>query len=342
MLKIKREYSIALMIIGGIVLLIFGVNYLKGLDLLQRRNLYHAVYYDVSGISDATPVLYNGYKVGQVVGTELMPDGSGRIAVKFQIDEDRLRLTKDTKAELFSADLFSRAVRIVLGNSPDAAEKGDTLNGGAQLSLTESFSSQVDPLKRRAEGMLASVDSVLTSLQLILNENARGDIDASFANLRGTLESIRSTADRIDALMAKESPTISATLANVNKLTSTLAAHSDQMGSIIDNLDSASAALANGRMERMMANLESTSAQLKDAMTKMNSGEGTLGKLMSDDSLYNNLTSATHELDLLLEDLRVNPNRYLSIFGKKDRLPKLSDADIERIQQVYQQKQQGK
>jgi phospholipid/cholesterol/gamma-HCH transport system substrate-binding protein len=337
--KIKREYSIALMVVGGVLLLIFGINFLKGLDLLQRRNVYHAVYPDISGITDAAPVLYNGYKVGQVVSTELMPDGTGNIAVSFQIDEDRLKLTKDTKAELFSADLFSRAVRIVMGRGPELAERGDTLDGGAQLSLTESFSSQVDPLKRKAEGMLASVDSVLTSLQLILNANARGDIDASFSNLRATLESIKSTAQRFDALMAEETSTIKSTLGNINTITSTLAEQSKAMGNIITNLDSASAALANGRMERMMGNLESTSTQLKEAMARINEGQGTLGKLMHDDSLYNNLNAATHELDLLLEDLRVNPNRYLSIFGKKDRLPKLSEADIERIQEVYRKKQ---
>src|SRR5690606_12397399 len=101
------------------------------------------------------------------------------------------------------------------------------------------------------------------------------------------------------------------------------------------NMDSASAALANGRMERMMADLESTSNALKATMDKLNSGQGTLGKLMSDDSLYHNLNAATHQMDLLMEDLRLNPHRYLSIFGRKDKLPKLSNSDIERIRQAY-------
>lgn len=328
------------MVLGGIVLLVFGINYLKGMDLLQRRNIYHAVYNDVSGINDATPVLFHGYKVGQVVRTELMPDGTGRIAVTFQIDEDGLKLTKDTRAELFSADLFSRAVRIELGNSADPAVKGDTLRSGAELSLTENVSSQIDPLKRKAEGMLASVDSVLTSLQLILNENARGDIDASFANLRGTLESIRSSAGRLDALMAQETATISSILRNTEKVSANLADHNDELGRILTHLDSATAALGNGRLEQVMADLQATSGQLRSAMTKLNEGRGTLGKLMSDDSLYVNLNAASHQLDLLLEDLRTNPNRYFSIFGKKDKLPKLSEADIERIQQAYQKQQE--
>ncbi len=341
MIKLKREYSLALLVIGGILLLVFGINYLKGTDLLQRRNVYHAVYPDVMDISNATPVLYNGFKVGQVVKCELMPDGSGNIAVSFQINEDRLMIPKDSRAELFNAGFLARAVRIVRGHSTEPAVRGDTLDSGSQLSLAESFSAQVDPLKRKAEGMLASVDSVLTSLQLILNENARGDIDASFASLRGTMESIRSTAKRMDDLLAAESTTIRNSLDNVERITGTFAKNSDHLQGIMVNMDSVTGTLANGRLERMMADLEATSGQLRSTITAMNEGRGTLGKLMSNDSLYNNLTSASHELDLLLEDLRVNPNRYLSIFGKKDRLPKLSNADIERIQQAYD-KQTGK
>jgi len=332
--KIKRQYSIALMAIGGIVLLIFGLNFLKGLDLLKGRNVYHAVYTDVSGINDATPVLFNGYKVGQVVSAEMLPDGTGRIDVSFQINEGRLKLTKDTRVELFSADLFSRAVRVILGNGPEAV-RGDTLVGNVEMSLTQSVGAQIDPLKRKAEGMLASVDSVLSALQLILNEDARGDIDASFTNLRATMENINSTTHGLDQLIATQTKHINAILSNLDTLSGALVANREHLDNIFTNMDSATAALANGRLERMMANLESTSNDLKATMEKINSGQGTLGKLMTDDSLYHNLNSASHQMDLLLEDVRLNPGRYLSIFGRKDKLPKLSGSDIERIRDAY-------
>ena len=328
------------MVIGGIVLLYFGINYLKGLNVLQGRNLYYAVYGDVSGINDASPVLYNGMKVGQVIGTEMLPDGSGRIAVSFQIHEKHLKLAKDTKAEIFSSDFFTRSIRIIQGTSPELAAKGDTLNGGAQLSLTETVNQQIDPLKRKAEGMLANVDSILTSLQKVLNVDARKDIDASFSSLRGTLDNVRITTQRLDALLAAETTTIHATLENLNKVSGTLANNSDELGRIFSNMDSLSASLADGRLDKIMANVTATSDQMKATLAGLEEGKGTMGKLMKDDSLYVNLNQASHQLDLLLEDLRTNPNRYFSVFGKKDRLPKLSDADIERIQQSYQKQQQ--
>ena len=128
---------------------------------------------------------------------------------------------------------------------------------------------------------------------------------------------------------------MSGILTNADKVGANLAASNQRITNILANMDSATAAFANGRLERMMADLEGTSKELKELMAGLKSGKGTLGKLMVDDSLYNNLNAATHQMDLLLEDVRLNPHRYLSIFGRKDKLPKLSRSDIERIREAY-------
>ncbi len=336
-MKIKREYSIAGMMLGGIALLVFGLNYLKGLDLFQKRTLFHAVYRDVSGITPSTPLFFHGYKVGQVVHTRLLQDGTGRIAVTFQLDADELKLPKDTRLQIYSADLFTRAVQVVPGDSSVMAERGDTLLGDAQLSLTESVNEQIDPLKRKAEGMIASIDSVLSSVQGILNKDARGHLDASFADLHSTMTSVKQTAQRLDALLAAESENMKLAMDNLTRLSNTLAANQGRLNSIFANVDSLTAALASGDLQKVMKDLSATSAELRSTLTRINSGEGTLGQLVTNDSLYHNLEAASRELDLLLEDLRVNPNRYFSVFGKKDKLPKLSDSDIERIQKAMQQ-----
>ena len=340
-MKIKKEYTITLMVLGSIALLIFGVNFLKGLDLLQKRNVYHAIYRDVSGVTGASPVLYNGFKVGQVIGAELVQDGSGHIMISFQLNEDALALTEDTKVQIYSADLFSRALQILPGTGKPAVA-GDTLIGDSQLSLTDAVGQQIDPLKRKAEGMLASIDSVLTSLQLVLNDTAIGDIDASFASIRGTLETLNTTSHRLDAMMASEGAAIHAILENIRMVSANLVAMNDDLAHVVQNMDSATAVLADGKLKKMMADLSDSSTKLKGIMTGLEQGEGSLGALLKNDTLYMNLEKSSKELDMLLEDLRLNPNRYvhLSVFGKKDKLPKLSESDIDRIGKAVQEQKQ--
>lgn len=337
-MKLKREYSIALLVLLGAGLLVFGVKFLQGLDIFKKRNVFHAVYNNAQGMVEANALQYNGFKIGQVVGVSLMPDGSGRVVLSYQVDERKLLIPKDSKITL-GGDLFGKWAELNLGTSAVNAVAGDTLFGDAQLSLTESFSASIDPLKQKAEGMLASVDSVLTSLQLILNDSARRDIDASFSSIRGTLETLNMSARRIDGMIADERATINAVLTNIREITGNLVQYNDEIASILTNLDSVTTTLASGEMKRMLEDLGESSAQLKALMAKIEAGEGTLGNLVNNDSLYNNLESASRELDLLMEDFRLNPNRYvhLSLFGKKDKLPKLSNSDVDRIKRSLEE-----
>lgn len=330
-MKIKREYTIAGLALGGIALLIFGINFLKGLDLLEKRNVYHVVYRDVSGVTSASPVFYNGLKVGQVIETRMLDNGSGLIAISFQLNERNLPLPRDSKVEIYSADLFSRALRVVLGDSAVLAAPGDTLAGNTQLSLTDAVGQQIDPLKAKAENILANMDSLLSSFQQLMNDQAVGDIDSSFSSVRDALETLSNTARRLDQLVMVEGAVLSSTMRNMDKVSGTLAQNSAQIDRIFNNMDSLSAELAHGHLKKVLDELAASTADLHKITDGINRGEGTMGHLMKDDSLYNNLNDASRELDLLLEDLRLNPNRYFSVFGKKDRMPKLSESDVQRI-----------
>jgi len=337
-MKLKREYSIALLVLLGFGLLIFGVNFLGGLDVFKKRNVYHAVYGNTSGIVESSALQYNGLKVGQVVQVQLMPDGSGRIVISYQVDKSSLRIPRDSKVTL-GGDLFGKWAELKLGSSSTLAVPGDTLFGDAQMSITESFSASIDPLKEKAETMLASVDSVLTSFQMILNDSARRDIDASFSSIRGTLESLNTSARRIDGLIADERAAIHAVLDNIRMVTGNLVKYNTEIARILVNMDSVTTTLASDDVKRMLSELGESSAQLKQIMARIEAGEGTMGALLTNDTLYQNLESASKELDLLMEDFRLNPNRYvqLSLFGKKDKLPKLSDSDIDRIKRSLEQ-----
>ncbi|MCW5898940.1 MAG: hypothetical protein KIT10_06685 [Flavobacteriales bacterium] len=341
-MKLKREYTIALMVLLGAGLLIFGVNFLRGRDIFRKRHVIHAIYANAQGMVESNALLYNGFKVGQVVRVGMTEDGTGRIIISYQVDERGLRIPDDSRISL-GGDLFGKWADLKLGTSANFAQAGDTLTGDAQLSLTESFSAAIDPLKQKAEGMLASVDSVLTSLQLILNDSARRDIDASFASIRATLETFNRSAERIDGMIAEERATIEAVLHDIKQITGNLVKYNATMARILTNMDSITTELADGDLDRMKADMAASAEQLRQVMERLDRGEGTLGALMKNDTLYRNLESASKELDLLLEDLRINPNRYmhLSLFGKKDRLPKLSNSDIDRIRRSMEEEKRS-
>jgi len=330
--KLKREWSIALMAVTGILLLVFGVNYLKGLDLLQRRNVYHAIYTDITGIAETTPLLLNGFKVGSVVNTQLLPGAGARIMVSYQVNEDGLTLPEDSRVVL-TGDLLNKWAELRLGRSAELAQAGDTITGDVKPGIAQTLSDQIDPLKQKAEAILINIDSVLTAFQDVLNPGTRGDINASFRSIRATLEKVDHMALSLDALIAAETRSISGTLHNLESFSANLEANNKQIGRILQNLDTTAATLANGKLEHAIIALDSTVIEARAIMSSLRSGEGTLGALMTNDSLYRNLEKSSHELDLLLEDVRINPNRYvhLSVFGKKDKLPKLSESDVQRI-----------
>lgn len=331
----KKEYSIAITVIVGVALLVFGYNYLKGRDLFQKENIYYGVFDNAGGVAAATPLMLNGYKVGQVLRGKLLFDGTNRVVVTFQINEDDLKIPKDSRIQIVS-DLLSTGTQLVLGTSAEMAVRGDTLQGVTSPSLTASLGAQIDPIKQKAEAMLGSVDSVVTAFQLILNPSTIANIDSSFVSIRETLHNLSGASKRLDALIAAESATLDITLKNLASVTGNLEKNNDELSHIFSNLDSLTSALADGRVDTVLQGISEAASSLKGVMNGIEQGQGTLGQLAKNDSLYNNLNSSMAELDLLLEDLRVNPNRYVSVFGKKDRLPKLSDADILRIQEAYE------
>ena len=167
------------MAVTGILLLVFGVNYLKGLDLLQRRNVYHAIYTDITGIAETTPLLLNGFKVGSVVNTQLLPGAGARIMVSYQVNEDGLTLPEDSRVVL-TGDLLNKWAELRLGRSAELAQAGDTITGDVKPGIAQTLSDQIDPLKQKAEAILINIDSVLTAFQDVLNPGTRGDINASF------------------------------------------------------------------------------------------------------------------------------------------------------------------
>lgn len=334
-MKISKEFKIGLVVLLSVAVLYVGFNYLKGINKFGSQQRYYALYGDVANLNEANPVLLNGFKVGQVVEMKLLHDGTGRILVGYIISEKALKIPADSRFRIYSSDLLgSKAVQLQLGTSGDLAQPGDTLASDVEESLSESVNKQILPLKNKAEDLISNIDSAMITLNAILNKETQDDLSKSFTSISDALASFKKTAYRLDTLLIQERIKISAILANMESITGNLENNSENISAILQNFESVSDSLAKADIKATVDNAKSAMEGASTIMDKINNGEGSIGLLINNDSLYNNLANASLELEWLLEDVRLHPNRYVhfSVFGKKEG-KKLSKKDIEEIKQ---------
>lgn len=322
-MKIKREHKIGFVSLAAIVLFVWGFTYLKGRDLFLKEKYYYAVYPQVSGLVVGSTVQLSGIKVGRIEDMFFHPQDPSQVVVKFSITS-KLDVPVNTVARIFSSDLLgTRAVELVLGDSRVYAEKGDTLTAEIQVSISEEVSIQMLPFKKKAEDLMLSIDSVMAVIQYIFNENTRENIRNSFESISQTITNLEQTSYSLDTLVAEEKLRISNIFANIESISLNLRRNNQQISNIIENLSSISDSLAKADLVNVINNTNKAVSDVALITEKINKGEGSLGLLINNDSLYNNLEKSTAELNKLLEDMRLNPNRYVhfSVFGRKNTPP---------------------
>lgn len=293
-LSISREAKIGIVVIVAIGMLYFGLNYLKGVNIFQPTTYFYAQYERVDGIVATTPVMINGFQVGHV--SQIIFDYTKEAPITLQITVDnQLQVTKGTVAEVYDTGLMGdKAIQLHLGRSSQLMQPGDTLLTGVQGGLMAAVSEAlVEPIK----AMMPQLDSTIKTINKTLSSER---IDAIIADAEASMKNIKS----ISATLDKKIP---ATMNDVNKITANIATVSDELKAV--QWDSTLHSL-----ETVIANLETVSNQLK-------SNDNTLGALLNDDALYQNLDSTVQSANALLMDLKANPKRYVhfSVFGSKDK-----------------------
>jgi phospholipid/cholesterol/gamma-HCH transport system substrate-binding protein len=320
-LKIKREAKIAIIFVAALILFFWGFNFLKGRHLFTSERTYYAVYKQVNGLVEANPVVINGYKVGIVNNIYFHPDGSGRLIVKFNVDND-IRIPYNTVAKLYSSDILgSRAIELVLGDSKVDAASGDTLKTQIQASLGEEVSIQMMPIKQKFENVMLSIDSVLVVIRGVFDENTRKNLALSFESIKLTIKNLEHTTYNIDTLVTTQKYKLAAIISNVESITANIKKNNDKISNIIVNFSNISDTIAKAKIASTINNADKALSEFNMILGKVNRGEGSLGMLVNNDSLYKNLNSASEQLNLLVEDVKLNPQRYISIsvFGKKSK-----------------------
>ena len=302
----------------AIALLIIGYNFLKGNSIFSSETELFAIYTQVDGLGVSKPVLINGFQIGRVDKLALQPDG--RIMATLKI-KDQYEIPINTIARLESTDLLGgKAIIMVLGNSKEYAKDGYILNTNVEKSLMES----VQPVQKKAELIIAKMDSILTSVNSILNPNFQKSVDKSFTSIAATLASLENTSKKVDALVGSESSKLSNILANVEVITVNFKNNGAKIDAILNNLNNVTDKAAAINFKQTVDNANKAIADLQGIVTDVKNGKGSLGQLINDKMMYDNLTNASKNLDNLMIDLKANPKRYVhfSVFGGGNKTDK--------------------
>ncbi len=309
-MKISNEVKVGIAFTLTIAGFFWGMNFLKGTDLFSTSNKYYVVYDDVNGIVKSNPVIMNGFKIGQVDKIIYAEDKSGRLIVTLRVD-DNVFIPKSSNAVIVSSDLLgSKAIELEMSEDKTPAKNGDTLVGNVQSGLTD----QIKPLKSKAEGLVTSLDSLSFALTQLINERSRSSLNNIFANLEHTTEGL-------DKMVNNSNSKLNSMLANIDGVAGNLNNKQSDINGILKNVNSLSDSLSRLQLNLTIEKLNKTIAELNSVLGKIDNSQGSLGKLVNDDSLYNNLNSVSANLDKLLIDLKANPGRYvnISVFGKKNK-----------------------
>ncbi len=317
-MKISREIKLGILTVLSVFLFIWGLNYLKGKDIFSRQIIFYAIYDDVTSLIESNPVLLSGVTIGQVNRISFIPDGSGRILVENIVSAD-VPIPDNSVAMLTGVSLTgSREIVIQLGDSPTLISDGDTLASGLQSSLQDEVSQMVTPIKEKAEELFGQIDSVMVVFQAIFNEQTRVNITQSFQSIQNTLENLEKTTVRMDQTIDRESTRISTILGNAESISQNLKDNNETINTILNNFSSISDSLAAANLTQTLLQAEHSVSSLNNILEKIEKGEGTMGMLVNDEELYNNMEASSKQLELLLEDIRSNPGNYIriSVFGR--------------------------
>ena len=306
-MKLTREIKTAVLVIASILLFIWGYSFLKGRDLFTSYKKLYVEYESVEGLVMAAPVTLNGLVVGKVSDITINPS-NGLLLVELQIKSE-FPISKSSLASIYEPSLIAGKQIAIEPNFADKnfVVSGDRLKGNVQLGLTGKIGDKLVPLEDKLEKIMDNANNLITGVNNVLDKKAQDDLKVTLAELSKTMEQFHKASIGINSILDDNKTQIHGVVTNFNKI-------SGDFSKISDSLNKAN-------LGKTVRNLNQTLAKVDGIMNGLQSGKGTMGKLLSDDALYTNLSKTSKELELLLQDVRLYPTRYVnvSLFGKKNK-----------------------
>ena len=304
---LSKELRIGMLVIISIVVLVWGINYLKGSNLFDSSRTLYALYGNIGGLQEGSSITVNGFKVGVVKKISLLTDKNYSLLVALSIEEN-INIPSNSVSKIVNEDIMgSKGISLVLGDSNINAEQGDTLTSDMDRSLKEEVNKQILPLKNKAEQLIGSIDSIVTVITSVLSKDARESLTKSLVSLDNTFTTMSQTMTKVNKIVDQNDERISSIIKN-------LEANNDEITNILKNFSELSDDIAK-------SNIKTTLASLNEISKKISDSEGSLGMFINDKDLYLNLEKSSKELEALIIDIKLNPKRYVgfSVLGGKSK-----------------------
>jgi phospholipid/cholesterol/gamma-HCH transport system substrate-binding protein len=313
MKKISNEVKVGGTALLTILVFVWLFNFLKGKDFLKSTAVYYTVYDKVGGLAESSPVEINGYKVGVVRSLDFIDATSGKLLVEFSVKKN-FRLPKNTVAEIVPVSLLGgMKVQFVYGKGPGTYKDGDTIPGRLAESLMDKIDTEILPVKEKLSNLIVVLDSVIASVDEIMDPEFKKEF-------KGTVAHLNNTTTSLDKVLGSKEKELAATVDNINKFASMLSDNSGKMNKTFSNIETISDSLSASDISAAVSNLKTSLERASKLMDNLNKGKGSAGQFLTNDTLYTNLSGSLESLNLLLKDMKANPKRYVhfSIFGKKN------------------------
>lgn len=302
-MKLSYEIKTAILVLSGILMFIVGFSYLKSNNIFSSDRTFFAIYDDIEGVSVGTPVTVSGFNVGSIQDISFYQNTMD-ILVKFRV-ENKVKFSKNSVAQIYETGLIGGKALAILRNNGPLAQSGDTLRSSIAPGLTELVNDKLSPLQEKIESTFVSADSLLKNINNVLDVNSRNQIKESFSQLSDLAINLKESAENLNSIINSNEIKINDIVSNVDNFSSNFSSLSNSFSDV----------------EVIIGNLTKTSNNLNSIIDEISSGDGTFNQLIYDDSMIKSLNEASNNLNLLMEDLRLNPKRYVhfSLFGKKNK-----------------------